>query len=302
MGWRIKAALAAITIAIALPAHAQVEPASPGLPMWIIEDEDSKIYITGTVHLLKDGQHWRSEKLDAAFAEAHELWLEVAEIGDAEALRAIMDQMIVNHGEHDGPSLSSMLSEKENLLLAEARARAGIPDDAAEIMEHQQPWVTILALGRDSFFNDGYKEENGIDNALARMAQERNMPVRGMEDIETQLDLMLDLTVEEQLAELRADLLMAPALRQRMERVADLAFGGWVRGETNAAEALILFNRFSLSYDAIFTERNIAWASVVEDMLAGSGVAFIAVGAGHLVGPDSLQKQLEQRGIASRRF
>lgn len=270
--------------------------------MWIIEDEDSKIYITGTVHLLKDGQHWRSEKLDAAFAEAQELWLEVAEIGDAAALQEIMESTVAIYGDHDGPTLSSMLSEKENLLLAEARARAGISAEAAAIMEHQQPWVTILALGRDSFFNGGYKEDNGIDIALARMAQERNIPVRGMEDIETQLALMLDLTVYEQLAELRSDLLMAPALRQRTERIADLAFGGWVRGETNAAEALIIFNRFSLSYEAIFTERNIAWASVVEDMLAGSGVAFIAVGAGHLVGPDSLQKQLEQRGIASRRF
>ena len=270
--------------------------------MWIVEDEDSKIYITGTVHLLKDGQERRSEKLDAAFAEAHELWLEVAEIGNNDALQAVLAEMTRIYGERDGPPLSSMLDEKEVALLAEARIRAGISAEAAEIMETQQPWVTILALGKDNYFNGGYKEENGIDIALARMAQERNIPVRGMEDIETQLDLMLDLNVEEQIEELRSELLMPPGARQRLERVADLAFGGWVRGETNSAEALILLNRFSLSYDAIFTDRNIAWASVVEEMLAGSGVAFIAVGAGHLVGPDSLQKQLEHLGIESRRF
>jgi uncharacterized protein YbaP (TraB family) len=36
-------------------------------------------------------------------------------------------------------------------------------------------------------------------------------------------------------------------------------------------------------------------------MLKGSGVSFIAVGAGHLVGPESVQKHLKLRGITAVR-
>jgi uncharacterized protein YbaP (TraB family) len=37
-------------------------------------------------------------------------------------------------------------------------------------------------------------------------------------------------------------------------------------------------------------------------MLEGAGVSFIAVGAAHLVGADSLQQQLKLRGIKSERY
>lgn len=44
-------------------------------------------------------------------------------------------------------------------------------------------------------------------------------------------------------------------------------------------------------------QRNIRWAEKVEEILRGSGVHQMAVGAGHLAGPDSVQVQLEKLGI-----
>ena len=52
-----------------------------------------------------------------------------------------------------------------------------------------------------------------------------------------------------------------------------------------------------LVYQKIFAERNARWSAQIEKLLAGSGVQIIAVGAGHLVGPDSLQTQLARHGI-----
>ena len=36
-------------------------------------------------------------------------------------------------------------------------------------------------------------------------------------------------------------------------------------------------------------------------MLAGSGVTFIAVGAGHLIGPDSVIAMLDAKGVKAER-
>jgi uncharacterized protein len=55
------------------------------------------------------------------------------------------------------------------------------------------------------------------------------------------------------------------------------------------------------AYQALVVDRNIAWAGHIEQLLKGSGVSFIAVGAGHLAGPDSVQAQLAKRGIAVQR-
>ena len=55
------------------------------------------------------------------------------------------------------------------------------------------------------------------------------------------------------------------------------------------------------AYRALVVNRNIAWAKYIEQLLKGSGVSFIAVGAGHLAGPDSVQAQLAKRGIEVQR-
>jgi uncharacterized protein YbaP (TraB family) len=44
-------------------------------------------------------------------------------------------------------------------------------------------------------------------------------------------------------------------------------------------------------------QRNQTWAGKIIAMLQQPGTIFIAVGAGHLAGPDSVQAQLQSRGI-----
>ena len=52
-------------------------------------------------------------------------------------------------------------------------------------------------------------------------------------------------------------------------------------------------------YEELLTKRNANWVVKIEEMLRGSGTAFIAVGAGHLIGPDSVQVQLKAKGIVA---
>lgn len=294
----------------ALPASAQTpaRPAEPGLPMWVVRDADSTIYITGTIHMLRDDMHWRSAKLDAAFAEASELWLEVAEVGDPSLLAARLQSLLPVYAASDGPPLSSLLTAEENAQLAEALKSAGTPDSIIAQLDSYQPWLALYSLGRDQTSGMGdYKTENGIDVSLARLAQARGIPVKGMEQVEVQVALMATVSEDEQLRRLRAVLASRGATNAQGRRVADLAFGSWIRGETNLAEAMIVFMNIGssatgISTDPMFKDRNEAWAGVVEDMLKGAGVSFIAVGAGHLVGADSLQARLKLRGIKTERF
>ena len=50
-------------------------------------------------------------------------------------------------------------------------------------------------------------------------------------------------------------------------------------------------------YEALIVNRNRNWVGQVEEILEGSGTAFIAVGAGHLAGDDSLIGMLRARGL-----
>jgi uncharacterized protein YbaP (TraB family) len=51
----------------------------------------------------------------------------------------------------------------------------------------------------------------------------------------------------------------------------------------------------------MFVQRNARWASWIANRLKTPGTVFVAVGAGHLSGPDSVQSQLASLGVKSAR-
>jgi uncharacterized protein YbaP (TraB family) len=57
-----------------------------------------------------------------------------------------------------------------------------------------------------------------------------------------------------------------------------------------------------MSYDLMIAKRNENWAQQLETLLKGEGIAFVAVGSGHLVGRDSVQEKLAARGIKASKY
>ena len=54
-------------------------------------------------------------------------------------------------------------------------------------------------------------------------------------------------------------------------------------------------------YKLLISDRNKAWAEWIDSRLDKPGKVFMAVGAGHLAGRDSVQRYLKDKGIASSR-
>ena len=74
----------------------------------------------------------------------------------------------------------------------------------------------------------------------------------------------------------------------------------WMKGDQKTITRLIvdeLRKPLPDLYRTLIVTRNEHWAESIAGMLKGSGVRFIAVGAGHLAGPDSVQEKLSTRGI-----
>ena len=53
--------------------------------------------------------------------------------------------------------------------------------------------------------------------------------------------------------------------------------------------------------EILLTRRNARWAEWIQRRLERPGTVFVAVGAGHLAGRDSVQDFLERRGLRARR-
>ena len=289
------------------PASESAAAPVKGLPMWVIRDADSTIYLTGTIHLLPPGLEWRSKKLQAALDEATELWLEIAIPTDPEKFRREIRPLTVKHAVSSGPPLSSRLTEQERKALSAALDRAGVPPEARDEIDGMQPWYVANIISVATFVSAGYSGDAGIDNTLARMAYEQGDTVKGLETVDDQLNVLSKQSEADQLQSLRMQLATPPAVTTGIAWIGGQVFEQWARGNTLPIEMLISTTMSArgpqkAQIDALLTNRNENWAGQIEEMLKGSGVSFIAVGAGHLVGPESLQKRLKLRGIAAERY
>jgi len=77
----------------------------------------------------------------------------------------------------------------------------------------------------------------------------------------------------------------------------------WKRGDsTHIAAALGAMEQQSPeTYRRLFAERNTRWAEWVARRMNRPGVVFLAVGTGHLIGRDSVQQRLTERGYEAVR-
>jgi uncharacterized protein YbaP (TraB family) len=147
----------------------------------------------------------------------------------------------------------------------------------------------------------GYDPKAGVERVLAAQATAEGDKIRGLETAEEQFHFFADLTDEEQIAFLVGTLDDLEKGLDLFDRLAK----AWVDGDIDTIGQMSIAEMKAKTptvYEKLLVRRNIAWAAKIEQILKGSGVQQIAVGAAHLAGPDSVQAQLAKRGIKVEKY
>jgi uncharacterized protein YbaP (TraB family) len=164
-----------------------------------------------------------------------------------------------------------------------------------------RPWLAGIILTTMPLLKAGYDPKAGVERVLTAQATAEGDQIRGFETAEEQFGIFASMSEEEQLTFLAETM---DELEKGIEELDRLA-KAWVEGDTDAIARFFVDEMKTKApsvYDKLIVRRNVAWAEKIEQMLKGSGVQQIAVGAGHLAGPDSLQAQLAKRGIKVERY
>ena len=268
-------------------------PSGSGPALWVVRDEDSTIYLFGTVHVLKPETPWRTARVDQAFDSADEYWFEIADLNNQDGVMPLIQAK----GISPGRPLSSLLTSEE---VADLDAAARTVGATAAQLDPLRPWLASLQLALASIQKAGYVAANGGDQILHARAAATGKPIKGFETAPQQIGFIADMSEDAQLAMLRSGLKefdQADAVLGRMVTA-------WSTGDVDGLDVLIGQEMRAESpemYAVMLTSRNENWANQIQTLLAGSGTAFISVGAGHLAGEDSLQAKLAQRGVTATR-
>ncbi|QNK02395.1 TraB/GumN family protein [Dyella telluris] len=269
-----------------------VAVAQPGL--WVARNGQATVYLFGTVHLLPSDTQWKSAALDKALDESQRLSIEIVDDDSAS-----MQTLVTQHGLDLTAPLSSKLDDADRGQLAKAAETANLPGGAASL-QSMRPWLAALTLTMAPLMQAGLDPNQGVDKLLKARMQQAGKPVDGLETAEKQILMLADLPEAMQL----------DFLRQSFKDVADgpgklhELIDAWRNGDTAAIARIEdedLRKDSPLLYQRLIVERNTAWAKSIAARMQQPGVSFVAVGAGHLAGPDSLQEQLRKLGVKTER-
>ncbi|MEO0441708.1 MAG: TraB/GumN family protein [Pseudomonadota bacterium] len=266
------------------------EDADPAL--WVLKDEDTTIYMFGTVHILKPGLTWFDEAVKDAFDKSDELVVEMIE-PDATTMVQIINDIAIDKS---GISLRDKLSAEDRVKYEAALAKLNLPPASFDPLD---PWFASVSISLIPLMSNGYDVNSGVEKDLKAQAELRNMKIVGLETPEQQLGFFDNLPEEVQIGFLNFTISTLDDVPAGMENMV----AQWANANVEAlAELMNAGLEDRILYDTLLADRNATWAEWVEQRMDEPGTLFMAVGAGHLAGESSLQEKLKAKGFKVKRL
>jgi uncharacterized protein YbaP (TraB family) len=269
------------------------EAGKPGL--WHVEGPSGSIYLMGSVHVLDQANPWTTPEIDAAFQESRCLALEI-DLGSAAPMTIAAKLRGVGQYDPDGPGLEQHVSDE---TYQRFRNVVGDLSVSPESLDRFRPWLVGIILTSVIADKLGYSEQNGVDTYFMTRAEAVKTPIVGLESLDDQIAVLSDTgeeTDDEALGDVLDDVAREPAM---IKAVAD----AWRHGDLDAIAKKVAeaFANHPEEYDRLIGQRNRHWLPKLDKMLTAGRHCFVVVGAGHLVGKDSLLTLLKDAGYTVTR-
>ncbi|ATE64845.1 TraB/GumN family protein [Rhizorhabdus dicambivorans] len=273
-------------------------PVTAAPALWKFGDADTTIYLFGTIHALPPGYRWQDARIRKAMAAADTLVIETLIDKDPQAIARLFPPP-----DPSLPPIVERVPEKSRPAFAAMLARAKL--DPA-VLSRMPTWQASFMLMGAMMKDLGVARDAGVEGSIVP----RFTPAPEAKDAVPKKIEALE-TASEQLS-LFANL---PEADQR-EMLASFADGegsarkdyakllrAWSSGDqTEIARAFAEDEDLTPHLrEVLLKKRNANWAHWLKTRLATPGTVFVAVGAGHLAGPVSVQRILAADGIAIQR-
>jgi uncharacterized protein YbaP (TraB family) len=270
-------------------------PAAPEVAqpaIWSIQkDNGATITLFGSVHLLPEGQEWRTKALKAAYDKADVIVLETdLTLMQTREMQAYLREHARNAA---GTTLSDLLTPDEKATVTKGAAKAGV---GLAAIEGFRPWFAALQLSIANAIAHGYSPDRGVDQQIAELGKADDKAFDYFESPREQLDLFIELPEKEQVS------FLVVGARELLDRPDELKLlvSAWLRGDVAGIDEAM--NRgledSPIVAKALLADRNARWVRKIRDFyLKDRNSYLIVVGTGHLVGEVGVPEMLRDAGV-----
>ncbi|MGI9260732.1 MAG: TraB/GumN family protein [Woeseiaceae bacterium] len=274
--------------AVLLSSGAQADDEHP-LSMWQIRGDSNRIYLLGSIHLLREQDHPLPSGIYDAYNDADKIIMEL----DMDDMDPVEGQVLTNELGliQDGRTLSDLLGPD---LYSEAETLAAAAQIPITLLAKAEPWFAAMNVEIMLLMRMGFNPAYGIETHLMELALSDNKEILGFETMRQQLEFLDGLSEDAQ----QEMLIQALSEGVELEGLMDTMIDAWRNGDIGFMEENLLADMqdYPELNRVIVVDRNIDWTNQIEDLLDDEIDYLIVVGTLHLVGDEGVPELLEARG------
>jgi len=257
--------------------------------LWTVNTQSNKIYLLGSLHILKANAYPLAVAIEKAYADSRVIIFET----DIAALQTPgLQTKLLELGIYPAEqNLLQNLDADTRQQLEKKMSEIGLP---LEQFSQFKPWFVALTLTTLELQRMGYNPNYGIDVYFFNKARADGKEVGFLEPAEFQINLLGKMVEQDQydfLSQTLNDLEVVNELAGDLVR-------SWKYGDTDKLHELLSksFKDYPRLHDRLLIQRNKNWVQQIEGAMRKNKNVLFVVGAGHLVGPESVVDMLKERG------
>ncbi len=240
-------------------------------------------YIFGTIHMIPKDDYFFTNLMKEKFAACEKLVLEIdINMSLAEQIKAAKQMFLP-----EGKLLYDYMTEKDSVEF-----HSYLIDSLKISKSTYKKVIRIKPLfGSSLILKELVGKIKTYEQELNKLAKKKGTEVVGLETLQFQMDLVNDISIEDQIKMLFEDGLSGNPLDTYNEMVAAYK----EQNLTKLKELIDADDSMTKLGDKFLKDRNADWISKIEKLIKENPV-FIAVGAGHLAGKSGVLNLLREKG------
>jgi uncharacterized protein YbaP (TraB family) len=256
--------------------------------LWKVEGRTNQVYLFGTIHLSSTNFFPLHKEIEDAYAHSQIVMCEtdVLELSNEELSK------IFERGKYPaGDSLKNHVSKEVYAKVQSYLERAGAKGTQFDSL---MPCMAAFGVVIDAAKGFGFDVSKSVDQYFFARAKDDKKQIVALESYDSTFSRLAGLSEKAQ------ETLLQESLREaESTTIIPAIAAAWKNGDTNEVEKYLVehLRKNPELGQKILRERNMNWIDKIEKVIEGGTNAFIAVGAGHLVGKESLIDLLSKRGF-----
>ena len=259
------------------------------LSLWQIQGDTNRIYLLGSIHLLREQDHPLPSAIYDAYEDADKLIMEL----DMDDMDPVEGQTLSNQLGliQDGRTLRDLMGDT---LYAEAEVLAEAMQVPLALLAQSEPWYAAMNIEIMLLMRIGFNPQFGVETSLMNLAVAESKEILGLETLRQQLEFLDGLSEAAQ----RDMLMQALSEGVGMQETMDSMIDAWRTGNVEYLEDNLLTDMqdYPELNRVIVDDRNLDWTNQIEGLMDDEIDYLIIVGALHLVGDNGVPNLLSERG------